>query len=340
MYHQENDCNLIGPPDEISTIGADSLSFSSTESSATSVEILTTVMESQVSVISDRRESSLEKCESKQHEGAQSLSLSTSGTHVQEMPSNLSEFPLNEHAYNTPQSILENYSNVEDKFIAINGIEEGPISQEETPAFVSNSGPSSQHFIDPVVIKISEEETHSVDEKSASIVQYCERILTIDDQPDEMHTGHLKSKQVQDDAETTSLEKITPVVTSVNEEGACPPLQLAAFLKNCVSNTSIISEGSEQSYPLAQLQEDTTIPTQLSPLLSICGKCSPLDIKSKEDLSNNSKSLSPPSTPPLGGPSFDELPRFTSQRPSNLPSTAGKRSPFANWNSSSSVTQR
>lgn len=338
MYHQENDCNLIGPPDEISTIGPDSLSFSSAESSATSVEILTTVMESQVSVISDHRESSLEKCESKQHEGAQSLSLSTSGTHVQEMPSNLSEFPLNEHAYNISQSIQENYSNVEDKFIAINGIEEGQILHEENPAFVSHSGPSSQPFIDPVVITILEEETHSVDEKSPSIVQYCERTLTIDDQQDEMHTGHLKSKQVQDDTETTSLEKITPVVTS--EVGACPPLKLGAFLKNCVSNTLIISEGSEQSDPLAQLQEDTTIPTQLPPLLGTCSKCSHLDVKSKEDLSSNSKSFSPPSTPSLAGPSFDELPRFTSQRPSNLPSTAGKRSPFANWNSSSSVAQR
>lgn len=340
MYHQENDCNLIGPPDEISTIGSDSLSFSSAESSATSVEILTTVMESQVSVISDHRESSLEKCESKQHEGAQSFSLSTSGTHVQEMPSNLSEFPLNEHAYNISQSIQENYSNVEDKFIAINGTEEGQIMHEENPAFVSNSGPSSQHFIGPVVIQILEEEAQSVDEKSASTVQYCERILTIDDQQDEMHTGHLKSKLVQDDTETTSLEKITPVVTSVNKVGTCPPLKLAAFLKNSVSNTLIISEGSEQSDPLAQLQEDTTIPTQLPPLLGTCSKCSPLDVKSKEDLSNNSKSFSPPSTPSLAGPSFDELPRFTSQRPSNLPSTAGKRSPSANWNSSSSVAQR
>ncbi|XP_039526769.1 mucin-4 isoform X2 [Pimephales promelas] len=323
MYHQENDCNLIGPPDEISTIGSDSLSFSSAESSATSVEILTTVMESQVSVISDHRESSLERSESKQHEGAQSLLLSTSGPHVQEMPSNLSEFPLNEHAYNISQSIQENYSNVGDKFIAINGIEEGQILQEENPAFVSNSGPSSQHFTDPLVIKNLEEETHSVDEKSASIVQCCERILTIDGQQDEMHTGHLKSKQVQDDTETTSLEKMTPVATSVNKVVACPPLQQADFLKNC-----------EQSCPLAQLQEDTTIPT-----LSTCSKCSPLDVKSKEDLSNNSKSYSPPATPPLGGPSFDELPRFTSQRPSNLPSTAGKRSTFANWNSSS-VDQR
>lgn len=329
MYHQENDCNLIGPPDEISAIGSDLMSFSSAESSATSVQILTTVMESQVSVISDHRESSLEKCESKLHEGAESLSLPISGTHVQEMPSNLSGFPLEEHAYNIPQSMQENYSNVGDKFISINRIEEGPILQEENPAFVSNSGPSSEHFIDPVVIKPLEEETHSVEQKSASVLQDCERILTIDDKQNEIHTGHLKSKQVRDDTDTTSLEEITPVVSSVNEVGACPPLQLATTL--------VISEESEQSYPLAQLQEDTTSPTQLAPLFGTCGKCSPLDIKSKEDLSNNSKTLS---SPPLGGPSLDELPRFTSQRPSNLPSTAGKRSPFANWNSSSPVAQR
>ncbi|XP_067221840.1 mucin-4-like isoform X1 [Chanodichthys erythropterus] len=329
MYHQENDCNLIGPPDEISAIGSDSMSFSSAESSATSVQILTTVMESQVSVISDHRESSLEKCESKLHEGAESLSLPTSGTHVQEMPFNLSGLPLEEHAYNIPQSIQENYSNVGDKFISINRIEEGPILKEENPAFVSNSGPSSEHFIDPVVIKPLEEETHSVEQKSASVLQDCERILTIDDKQNEIHTGHLKSKQVRDDTDNTSLEEITPVVSSVNEVGACPPLQLATTL--------VISEESEQSYPLAQLQKDTTSPTQLGPLFGTCGKCSPLDTKSKEDLSNNSKTLS---SPPLGGPSLDELPRFTSQRPSNLPSTAGKRSPFANWNSSSPVAQR
>lgn len=335
MYHQENDCNLIGPPDEISAIGSDSLSFSSAESSATSVQILTTVMESQVSVISDHRESSLEKCESKLHEGAESLSLPTSGAHIQEMPSNLSGFSLDEHAYNIPQSIQENYSNVGDKFISINRTGEGQILQEENPAFVSNSGPSSEHFIDPVVIKPFEEETHSVEEKSASVVQDCERISTIDDKQNEIHTGLLKSKQVRDDTETTSLEEITPVVSSVNEVGSCPPLQLAASLKNCVSTTLVISEESEQSN-----QEDTTSPTQLAPLFGTCGKCSPLNIKSKEDLSNNSKTLSSPSTPPLGGPSLDELPRFTSLRPSNLPSTAGKRSPFANWNSSSPVAQR
>uniref|UniRef100_A0A673H5T9 Pleckstrin homology domain containing, family G (with RhoGef domain) member 2 n=1 Tax=Sinocyclocheilus rhinocerous TaxID=307959 RepID=A0A673H5T9_9TELE len=335
-YHQENDCNLIGPPDEISTNVSNSLYFSSAESSATSVQILTTVVESQISVISDHRESSLDKCESKLHEGDQSLSTCT-GTQIQaepEVPSKLAGFPLDEHADNVLQSVPENHLYAVDKSTAINRTEEGPILQEENLAFVSNSVPSSELFIDPVIIKHLEEETHSVEEKRGLTVQHCKSILSIDDKQDEMHTGHMNSKQDRADIETTSMEEITLVVSTVSEVGACPPLQPAP----CVLNTVVISEGSELSYPVAQ--EVTTSPTQLMPLLGSCGKCSPLDVKSKEDLSNNSKTLSPPCTPPVGGPPLDELPRFTSQRPSNLPSATGKRSPFTNWNPSSPTEEQ
>uniref|UniRef100_A0A672LH67 Uncharacterized LOC107586265 n=1 Tax=Sinocyclocheilus grahami TaxID=75366 RepID=A0A672LH67_SINGR len=317
-YHQENDCNLIGPPDEISTNVSNSLYFSSAESSATSVKILTTVVESQISVISDHRESSLEKCESKLHEGDQSLSA-CAGTQIQaepEVPSKLAGFPLDEHADNVLQSVPENHLYAVDKSTAINRTEEGPILQEENLVFVSNSVPVSELFTDPVIIKHLEEETHSVEEKRGLTVQHCKSILSIDDKQDEIHTGHMNSKQDRADIETTSMKEITPVVSTVSEVGACPPLQPAP----CVLNTVVVSEGSELSYPVAQ--EVTTSPTQLMPLLGSCGKCSPLDVKSKEDLSNNSKTLSPPCTPLVGGPPLDELPRFTSQRPSNLPSSA------------------
>lgn len=273
------------------------------------------------------------------------MSLSTfSGTQVQAEPeilSNLARFPLEKQADIVLQSVQENHSYAVDKSIAINRTEEGQTLQEENPAFVSNSGQSSELFIDPLFSKHCEkEETHSVEEKRDLIAQHCESILSIDDKRDEIHTGHLNSKQAWADTEATSMEEITPVVSSVSEVGACPPLQSAASSKNCVLNTVVISEGSEHSYPLAQLQEDATSPTQQKPLLGSCDKCSPLDVKSKEDLSNISKSLSPPSTPPVGGPPLDELPRFTSQRPSNLPSATGKRTPFTNWNPSSPATQR
>lgn len=289
-------------------------------------------MESQVS----DRESSLEKCESKLHEGDQSLST-CAGTQVQaepEVPSKLAGFPLDEHADNVLQSIQENHSYAVEKSTAINRTEERPILQEENPAFESNSGPSSELLIDPVIIKHLEEKTQSVEEKMGLTVQHCESILSIDDKQDEIHTGHLNSKQYRADIETTSMEEITPVVSSVSEVGACPPLQPAP----CVLNTVVISEGSELSYPLAQ--EVATSPTQLMPLLGSCGKSSSLDVKSKEELSNNSKTLSPPCTPPVGGPPLDELPKFTSQRPSYLPSATGKRSPFTNWNPSSPAAQR
>ncbi|XP_043114715.1 uncharacterized protein plekhg2 isoform X2 [Puntigrus tetrazona] len=329
-YHQENDCNLIGPPDEISTNGSNSLFFSSAESSATSVQILTNVMESQVSVMSDHVESSLEKCESKLHEGDQFLSACAE-IQVQAEPSKLAEFPLIEHADSILQSIQENDSYAVDKSTAINGTEEVPILQQENPTFVSNSSPSSELFIDPVIIKHLEEEIHSVEETKGLTLQHCE---SIDDKQGEMHTGHLNSKQDLADVETTSIEEKTTVVSSVSEAGACPPLQSAP----CAPNTVVISGGSELSYPLAQ--DVTTSPTQLMPLLGSYGKCSPLHVKSKEDQCNNSKTLSPPCTPPVGGPPLDELPRFTSQRPSNLPSATGKRSPFTNWNPSSPATQR
>ncbi|XP_059389192.1 uncharacterized protein LOC132122795 [Carassius carassius] len=338
-YHQENYCNLIGPPDEISTNGSNSLHFSCAESFATS---LTTVMESQVSIMSDHRKSSLGKCQSKIQEGDQSLSLSTSSeTQVQTEPeilSKLARFSLDKHADIVLQSVQENHSYAVDKSISKNGTEEGQTLQEENHAFVSNSGQSSELFIEPLFMKHLEEETRSVEEKRDLIAQHCESILSIDDKRDEIHTGHLNSKQAQADTEATSMEEITPVVSSVSEVGECPPLQSAISTKNCVINTVVISEGSEYSYPLTQLQEDATSLTQLTPLP--CGKCSPLDVQSKKDLSDNSKTLSPPSTPPVGGPTLDELPRFTSQRPSNLPSATGKRTPFTNWNPTSPATQR
>lgn len=260
------------------------------------------------------------------------------GTQVQaepEVPSKLAGYPLDENADNVLQSIQENHSYAVEKSTAINRTEERPILQEENIAFVRKFGPSSEHFIDPVIIKHLEEETRSVEEKGGLTVQHCDSILSIDDgQQDETHTGHFNSKQDRADIEITSMEEITPVVSSVSEVGACPPLQPAP----CVLNTVVISEGSELSYPLAQ--EVRTSHTQLVPLFSSCSKSSPLDVKSKEDLGNNSKTLSPPCTPPVGEPPLDELPRFTSQRPSNLPSATGKRSPFTNWNPSSPAAQR
>ncbi len=251
-----------------------------------------------------------------------------------EVPSKLAGYPLDEHADSVLQSIQENHSYTVEKSTAINRPAERPILQEENIAFVRKFGPSSEHFIDPVMIKHLEEETHSVEEKRGLTVQHCDSILSIDDKQDETHTGHLNSKQDHADIETTSMEEITPVVSSISEVGACPPLQPTP----CVLNTVVISEGLELSYPLAQ--EVRTSPTQLAPLFGSCSKSSPLDVKFKEDLGNNSKTLSPPCTPPVGGPPLDELPRFTSQRPSNLPSATGKRSPFTNWNPSSPATQR
>nr|XP_694345.6 pleckstrin homology domain-containing family G member 2 [Danio rerio] len=333
-YHQENDCNLIGPLDEISETGSNSLSFSSADSSFTSAQILATVTESKVSVISDHTDRSLEMTESKLHEKEQSVPLPVySGTPVQAesvVPSKICGLPLVEHASSVLQSIQENHLDVGDKLNTVYRIAERQVLQEDKPAFVNNYCPISDVFIDPLVNKHVTKETHS-EEKKDSVVQHCESILSIDDERDEMDKGHLKSNQ--SDTEMTNMEELTHIVSSVSDESTYPPLHLAASLKNSVPSTLIISE---ESKPLAQVQ-DLTSPTHLVTLLGSCSKCSPQEDKSKEDI--NSMTLSPCSTP-LGRPLLDELPRFTNQRPSNLPSTTGTRSPFKNWNSSSPVAQR
>ncbi|XP_051522366.1 uncharacterized protein LOC127422650 [Myxocyprinus asiaticus] len=359
-YHQENDCNLIGPPENISPIGSN-WSFSSAESSATSVQTLSkrkTVMESQVFVTSNNKESTLEKCQSFPHEAVsqedQSLLLTIcSGMQAQaepEMSSNLCRFPLDQHSDNV---IQENHCIAIDKSISINGIGEEhqrEILQEENPTFVSPSGSASELLTDPVVITHSEEEAHNVEEKDNLIVKPCESVTLMlksatNDKPDKTeHAGHLTSQQAWTDDETTGSEELTSIVSSAIDVEACSPLQSAPTSDNCVQTpmrseitTVTISKRSEQSCPLLTdlLQEDTTNPTQLAPLLDSCGNCSPLVVKTKEDISNDSKLSSPSSTSPLGAPLLDDLPRFTSQRPSNILTTTGKRSPVPNWNSSS-----
>ncbi|XP_051963350.1 uncharacterized protein plekhg2 isoform X2 [Xyrauchen texanus] len=357
-YHQENDCNLIGPPENISPIGSN-WSFSSAESSAASVQILSerkTVMESQVFVISNNKESSLEKCQSFPHEAVsqenQSLLLTTcSGIQAQtetEMSSNHCRFPLDQHSDNV---IQENHCIAMDKSISINGIEEESqreILQEENPTFVSPTGSAIEILTDPVVISHSEEEAHNV-EKDNLIVKPCESMTLMhksskNDKPDKTeHAGYFTSQQAWIDDETTGSEELTSTVSSAIDVEAWSPLQSAPTSDNCVPTpmrsgitTMSISERSEQSCPLLMdlLQEDTTNPTQLAPLLDSCGNCSHLVVKTTEDISNDLKLSSPSSTSPLGAPPLNELPKFTSQRPSNILTTTGKRSPF-NWNSSS-----
>ncbi|XP_051534784.1 uncharacterized protein plekhg2 [Myxocyprinus asiaticus] len=357
-YQQENYSNLIGPPENISN-----WSFSSTKSSATSVQTLSerkTVMKSQVFVISNNKDSSLEKWESLPHDTVsqedQSLLLTTcSGIQVQaeqEMASDICRFSSDQHSDNLIHSVQENHCNAVDKSISINRIEEEhqrEILHEENHPFVSTSGSPNELLTDSVVSTHSEEEAHNVEEKDNLIVKPCNSITLMfesstNDKPDEtQHAGHLTSKQGWIDDETTGSEELTSIVSSAIDVEACSPLHSAPTFDNCVptpmssgKTTMAISEGSEQSDDLLQdlFQEDTTSRTQLAPLLGSCSKCCPLDVKAKEDVSYDLKISSPPSTSPLGAPPLDELPRFTSQIPSNLLSTTRKRSLF-NWNSSS-----
>ncbi|XP_057207072.1 uncharacterized protein LOC130564737 [Triplophysa rosa] len=330
-YHQENYCNLIGPPQEISSVESNTLSFSSVESSVQVLSERKTVVESQVSVTTNHIESSLETCESlldkKDFQGDESLpNYSEAQDRADpQMAFNPCGLPLAQHADNMPHSPQEKRINDDDKSIEINMTEEGhqrQIFQEETPNFVNNSESTSVLFTDPLVIKHSEV-THGVEEENDLVVKPSESVkLMLQSSTDTKHDEkqHLTFQQACVDAETMGSSKL---VFSEDNVDVCHPFQSSVSFDSCVPTTVIISD---QSHCLAQ---EAKTSTQVAPLLGSCGKCSPLDVKDN---------LSSPSTSSLDPPALNELTQFTNQRPPNLPSTTGKRSPIASWNTSSLPT--
>ncbi|KAA0701932.1 Pleckstrin -like proteiny domain-containing family G member 2 [Triplophysa tibetana] len=325
-YHQENDCNLIGPPQEISSIESNTLSFSSVESSVQMLSEIKTVAESQVSVTTNHIESSLETCESlllkKDFQGDKSFpDYSEAQDRADpQMPFNPCGLTVDQHAYKMAHSPQENRINDGDKSIEINMTEEGhqrQILQEETPTSVNNSESTSVLFTDPLVIKHSEV-THGAEEGNDLVVKSCESVKQMlrsstDNKHDEKQ--HLTFQQACVDAETMGSGKL---VFCVDNEDVCHPLQSSVSFESCVPTTVIISDQSDC------LAQEAQTSTEVAPLLGSCGKCSPLDVKDN---------LSSPSTSYLDPP-LNELPQFTNQRPHDLPSTTGKRSPIASWNTS------
>ncbi|XP_065136053.1 uncharacterized protein [Paramisgurnus dabryanus] len=310
-YHQENDCNLIGPPEEVLSVKSNLLSTG--ESSATLVEMLESksVAESHVSLISDYSDSSLEKRESvlieavfQEENSSSPPNFETQHQDDTEMAFNHCSSPVDQHADNIPHFVQENHLNVGDKDTEIDLIEKGQILQEDTSTFESNSGSTS------VLFEHSGDVTHNVEERSKdSIVKPGESIQLI-----------FQS--------STDNEEVVVDVSSVRDADICPPLLSTASFDNCVSTTMIISDRSEQIYLQEELKEDTTNSTPVAPLLGSCGQGCTLDVEDKEDLRNILDISSSTSTFPLDVP-LDKLPQFTSQRPSNLLSATGKRSPVS-----------
>lgn len=325
-YHQENDCNLIGPPEEISSIESNKLSA---DCSAQVLSERKTVVESQVSGTTNHSKSLLETCESLLHkedfQGDESL-LNYSEAQDRADPQitfNICTLPLAQYADNMPHSPQENRINVEDNSIEINITEElhqSQMLQKDTPC---ENNSTSFLFTDPLVsdhIGV----THSEEEKNDSIVKPCESVaLMLQSSTDNKNeTPDLKFQQTW--VHTETVDSGTSLVFSVDDADACNPLQSMASVDSHVPTTVIISEESDQA------QESTTNSTQVAPLLGLCGNCSPLDVN--DNLSNNSNILSSPSASPLDAPTLNELPQFTNQRPPNLPSATGKRSPITSWN--------
>lgn len=326
-YHQENDCNLIGPPQEISSVESNTLSFPSVESSVQVLSERKTVVESQISVTTNHIESSLETYESlllkKDFQGYESLpNYSEAQLRADpQMPFNPCGLILDQHADKMPYSPQENHINDGDESIELNMTEEGhqrQILQKETPTSVNISESTSFHFTDPLVIKHSEV-THGVEEENDLVVKSCESVKQMlqsstDNKHDEKQ--HLTFQRACVDAETMGSGKL---VFYVDNEDVCHPLQSSVSFESCVPTKVIISDQSDC------LAQEAKTSTEVAPLLGSCGRCRPLDVKDN---------LSSPSTSSLDPPTLNELPQFTNQRPTDLPSTTGKRSPITSWNTS------
>lgn len=319
-YHQENDCNLIGPPEEISFIESNKLSFSSGDFSAQVLSERKSVVESQFSGTTNHSKSSLDAESLLHKEGFQGDESLLNYSEAQDRADlqitfNPCGLPLDQYADNMPHSSIE--INITEEW------HQRQMLRKDTPTSENNSESTNVLFTDPLVSEHSEV-THSVEEENDSIVKPCESVALMlqSSTYNKDETQHLKSQQAWVDAEIVDSGKVTSLVFSVDDVDVCHPLQSMVSVDSCVPTTVIISED--------QAQEGTTNSTQVAPLLGSCGKCSPLDVN--DNLSNNSNILSSPSTSPLDAPTLNELPQFTNQRPPNLPSATGKRSPITSWN--------
>ncbi|TRY89857.1 hypothetical protein DNTS_024921 [Danionella cerebrum] len=293
LYQQENDCNPIGP--------LDAIPFPSPKSSDTDTESLVPVM----SVITD---SLMANLESTLHEGDQSLSLSAcSEIKVQAEPEIPFEPPgiqLDELGGQVPQAIQEKHSSageISNSIIVIR--QENPLQEED-------SWPGKKPFVDSLTN--ADQRSHGSG-KLDSVANFCESNLLIHEKRYETPAGILNSTTAFDDAEATNIEQRTFIVVPVSKEGLYPSLQSADSLKDA----TLINSDNEARTPLA---------TPMAPILG-SKRITQDDRFGEPCLNSKTLSLRSPS-PGTEEPVLEELPVFTSQRPSNLPSTTEKRSLF------------
>ncbi|XP_036417146.1 uncharacterized protein plekhg2 isoform X2 [Colossoma macropomum] len=353
-YHQENDCNLSGKKEQVVQLESGAIEMSSSESSTVSSleateEKLAIDLGAVISQSSS--ESPLQKHELSPTEQAMvfkadqgpspPLSSDSQAQVVPEPSFDQCDFLPEQKTNHTLYSITEDHSVAIEKPMYVK--EDGHQRQlpPDKPAMSCYSDSKDECFTDPVAAQCLKEETNSAKDKNNSSLKPCETILSSDEKVNETQ---LQTSVNSIDYPVSCTEDCTPNVSqsSVDVNEASLAIVPSPYLNNCASEITsnselqISLEVSEQSFS-SQLQSQpsptpsfTNVPSPLEP----GGMQNPEPLKGKEALNNGLSVLSPPPTPPLCGPTTDNLPKFTSQRPDNLPTAMGRRNVPANWNTS------
>lgn len=338
-YHQENDCNLTGQKEKFAQLGSSAIVVSSSDSrtdSSTSAEILAEALEetSAVDLGAPVTQRSSEKYESSSTDQAplsekgEATSppppcFGSQGQVVIETSLEHCEFVPEQKTNHTLYSITEDHSVAVEKPMCV-----GEAQRHLPPGDTSAMPCYSDSKNDPAAVQCLKEEICSTKEKNISGLKPCESGLSSEEKVDET--------QLQ--AAVDSIDY--PV--SCTEGCTTPPVVSITNLNCSVSETEDNQVSSDA--PVAEMLEPQ-LQSQSSPTQKCTNVTSPLGsgdthslepLKGKEEHRNGSTMLRPASTPSSCGSTTDNLPKFTSQRPDNLPTTMGRRSLPANWTLASS----
>ncbi|XP_072548160.1 uncharacterized protein [Salminus brasiliensis] len=311
-YHQENDCNLNGQKEQEEKLaidlGSDVVSHSSSERSLQKHE-------DQAMLHKEDEATSPPPCSLSQEQVA-----SETFDHC--------EFVLEQKTNHTLYSITEDHSVAVEKLMCVN---------EDRPHRQLSS--ADQCLIEPTAAQCLKE-TNSAREKGFEPAE--SKPLT------EEKVGEIQLQASENSIEcpVSCPEDCTPRV-SQSPVSSIDVIETSLSVASELNFNNSISESARRSEPQTSIDmsisevSEQSVSTQLqSQPSSPPGMHNPEPLNDKEVLKNGLSVLSPLASPPPCGPTADNLPKFTSQRPDNLPTAMGRRSLPANWNTSTPTSSQ
>uniref|UniRef100_A0A3B4C0H4 Pleckstrin homology domain containing, family G (with RhoGef domain) member 2 n=1 Tax=Pygocentrus nattereri TaxID=42514 RepID=A0A3B4C0H4_PYGNA len=333
-YHQENDCNLSGLKEQV--IHLESVAIEAMSSSEATEEKLARDLGAVIS--QSFSENPLQK-----HELSCTEQATVSKADKAQSPTSSSDsqcdFLPEQKANHTLYSITEDHSVATEKPMCV---KEDRLQRQlppYKPAMPCYSDSMDECFTDPIAAQCLTEETDSAKDKNNSSLKPCKTILSSDEKVSEMQ---LQASVDPIDYPASCTEDCTPNVSqsSVDVNEASLAIVPSPYLNNWASEPTSNSE-PQISLDVFEKSFSSQLQSQPSPTPSFTNVPSPLEpgdmqnpqpLKGMEALNNGLSVLSPPPTPPLCGSTTENLPKFTSQRPDNLPTAMGRRNVPANWN--------